>query len=260
MAAGLAPRTVSHYLGAIRRAEEWFGARGLDLSQATAIQTADYLESLPRTWATRNLTRASLRHYWEWSEHLAAPVRALRVPPKPRMVCRALDDDDARMLAKAARAHGGREGVAVALALYQGMRREEVATCRWECFSDGWLTIMGKREKVRTIPVHNEVATLLDSHPRQGPYLFVGRGARSHVTPATVWAWFREMADRAGLGKVPTHVGRHTNIALIVDKTGDLRSAQEWAGHESPGQTAGYSRATKRRLQAVVAAIDYDAP
>jgi len=248
---------VKHYIGGARRALAWFEGQGWDLRHATAAQVADYLATLPRTWASRNLTRASLRHYWASVGRLDPPLRALRVPPKPRMVCRALDEDDARILSKAARAHGGREGLAVALGLYLGLRREEIATLRWDAFDGGWLTVMGKGERSRTLPVSPVVAELLATVERTGPYVFAGRFA-GPVSTATVWEWTRRLSAAAGLAAVPTHVLRHTNLATANDRTGDLRSTQEWAGHVNPAQTSGYTRTTARRLTAVMDAITYD--
>lgn len=260
LAAGLSPRTVNHYLGAIRRARDWFEAHGLDLSQATATDLASYVEGLPRTWATRNLVRAALTHLWRAEGRHDPPVRALRVPPKPPMTCRALEREDARLLAKTARNHGGREGLAVAVALYMGLRREEVARLRWDALSDGWVTIVGKGDRSRTLPVHPVVVDLLAGIDRGGgPYVFAGRGG-GHVNPATVWQWMRDLSVVAGLGQVPTHVARHTMLAEANDRTGDLRSTQHWAGHANPAVTSGYTRTTARRLTAVMEAIDYDAP
>jgi integrase/recombinase XerC len=257
VAQGLSPRSVRHYLGGARRALTWFAEQGWDLSQASAVQVAAYVDTLPRTWATRNLARASLRHYWASVGRAEPPMRALRVPPKPRMVCRALDEGDARILAKSARFHGGREGLALALALYMGLRREEVATLRWDDFDAGWVTVIGKGDRARTLPVHRVVAELLAEHDHDGPYLFAGRFS-PHVHPATVWEWVRRLSEAAGLAAVPTHVCRHTCLATANDRTGDLRSTQELAGHASSEQTSGYTRATTARLTALVDAIDYD--
>lgn len=258
LAEGLSPRSVKHYLGAARRADAWFVERGWDLTAASAVEISAYVAELPRSFASRNLTRAALRHFWACAGRADPPLRALRVPTKPAMVCKALDEGDARILAKAALAHGGREGLAVALALYLGLRREEVATLRWDAFTDGWVHVMGKGDRPRDLPVAPLVAELLAAHQRQGAYLFVGRWG-GHVSPATIWEWFRRIADDAGLGLVSTHIARHTCLATANDRTGDLRSTQDWAGHANPAVTAGYTRTTKVALVRVMLAIDYDA-
>lgn len=62
------------------RAEAWFADYGTDLSRAAAVDVAAYLETRPRTWASRNLVRAALRHYWAWCQRPDPPISALRVP------------------------------------------------------------------------------------------------------------------------------------------------------------------------------------
>lgn len=174
------------------------------------------------------------------------------------MVCRALDPDDARILAKAGRTARGPAGLAVALALYLGLRREEMAALRWDAFRAGWVTIVGKGDRSRTLPVHPVVTDLLAKHPRTDEtWVFPGRD-RPHVSPATIWEWIRNVAEAAGVGQVPPHQLRHTCLATANDSTGDLRSTQEWAGHSRPETTAGYTRTTAKRLTAVMEALDYE--
>ncbi|MGH9178819.1 MAG: tyrosine-type recombinase/integrase, partial [Acidimicrobiales bacterium] len=239
--------------------ERWCSAKGWDLRTLPPSGVAAYVDTLPRTWATRNVVRAALARYWVFTKRRNPPLAAIRVPPKPRMVCRALEPGDARILAKAARELGGPQGLAVVLGLYLGLRREEVATLRWDAFRDGWVTIVGKGDRSRSLPVSPKVAELLAAHPRRSEvWVFPGRG-RPHITPSTVWEWTRTVAVLAGVGAVPPHVLRHTCLATANDTTGDLRSTQDWAGHTRPETTAGYTRTTARRLKSVMMSIDYEA-
>ncbi|MDQ3575298.1 MAG: tyrosine-type recombinase/integrase [Actinomycetota bacterium] len=245
------------YVRTIRNAERWFEHHGLSLATATAVEVADYLATQSRTWSVRNLLRAALTHYWDITGHADPPLRAMRVPSKPRMVCRALDPGDARILAKAARAHGGSAGMAAVLGLYMGLRREEIAGVRWDDFSESELRVIGKGEKQADLPLHPVVLELLAEHPRRGPWLFPGEG-RDHVHPATVWQWIRDLAQAAGVGLVSTHILRHTCLATANDATGDLRAVQEFARHARPETTANYTRASAQRLDAVMRSIDYE--
>jgi len=99
---GLSPRTVRQYMHTITRAQDWFVVQGWDLATAGPEQVAAFLETKPTTHATRNLLRAAFTHYWDDIGRADPPIRALRVPPKPPMVCRALSEQDVRILAKAA--------------------------------------------------------------------------------------------------------------------------------------------------------------
>ncbi len=257
LALGLAPKTARLYARNILTAERWCAEQSRDLATLAPEMVVDLAETRPLTHSTRTILRASLRHYWEHVGRADPPVKAIRVPPAPRHVCRAQEEDDARLLAKAARGRGDRKGLAVILGLYQAMRREEIATAQWAWLRDtGHIRVMGKGSKERRIPLHPVAAEALTWVPRTGAYVFAGRYG-GPVTPATIWAWVREVSAGAGVPVVPPHVLRHTSLATANDNTGDLRAVQAFAGHAKPETTAGYTRANARRLAAVVASLDY---
>jgi site-specific recombinase XerD len=155
---GLAPKTIRLYCRIIRDAAGWCEDRGEILANVTPGTIAAYSASRPRTHSSQQLIRAALKHYWEIKGRKNPPLRAIRVPPKPRMVCRALDDDEARTLAEAARARGDLPGLAVLLGLYQALRREEIATLRWDAFDgEGWMTVTPHRLR------HTSLATACDN-------------------------------------------------------------------------------------------------
>lgn len=257
-AQGLAPRTVYHYSLAIQRAETWFAKRGQSLDTATAVEISEYAATIPQSFATLNLTRAALTRYWDIIERPKPPIKAIRVPTKPIMVCKAIEEHDASLLAKAARSRGDRQGLAVAVGLYAAFRREEIALMRWEDISDGWVRLIGKGNKEAKLPLHPVLAELLDEAaptPREG-WVFPGR-FDGHVCPATIWAWVLQVAEEAGVGHVPTHILRHIALATANDRTGDLRATQSFARHSKPQTTSGYTRTTARKLRAVVESLDY---
>ncbi len=256
LARGLAQRTAKLYAVTIRRAERWWCQQGATLAAATPVEVVLYVRLQPETWATRKSLRSALGHYWEMVERHDPPLRAIRLPPKPVMVCKALEPDDARILAKAALARDDDLGLAVALGLYEALRREEIATMPWSAFDGDWLTVTGKGTVTATIPVHPKVKTLLERKPREGTWLFPGRFG-GPVSPATIWAWVRIVATEAGVTGVTPHVLRHTSLSTANDATGDLRTVQAFARHSSPLTTSGYTRATKARLQTVVDSLDY---
>lgn len=257
---GMSRRTVHVYSNAVERANRWMLAQGTHLDTASATEVRAYAETLPRTRSTLALLRSALRAYWVATGRHRAPIDAVRVPSKPRMVCRALGEDDARRLAAVARARSDRRGTAVLLGLYSALRRSEIAALRWDQVGEDRIRVVGKGDVSATVPLHPVVAEALDelrgAH-LASPYVFPGRdGGPSN--PTTVWGWVRAVATEAGLGQVPTHVLRHTALATALDATGDLRAVQEFARHADPLTTAGYTRVRGRRLDAVVQSIDYD--
>lgn len=257
LALGLAPKTARLYARTIHAAERWCAEQSQDLATLAPELVVELAATKPLTHSSRTILRASLRHYWEHAGRENPPLRAIRVPPEPRHVCRALDEGDARILAKAARARGDRKGLAVILGLYQAMRREEIASMPWTWLRDtGAIRVMGKGTKERRIPLHPVAAEALTWVPRSSDYVFAGRFG-GPVTPATIWAWVREVSAAAGVASIAPHVLRHTSLATANDNTGDLRAVQAFAGHSRPETTAGYTRAHSRRLAAVVASLDY---
>lgn len=262
MMLGLSMRSIRVYVRTVQAADRWFDARQLDLARATAPPVVAYADTKPKTFASRNLLRAALTHYWSIVGHLAAPIKAIRVPPKPRMVCRALEPADAARLAQVAVLRADRQGLAVLLALYLGLRREEISVARWDAFAgDGWYKVVaGKGDREATLPAHPVLLRAVMEFPRRSPWLFPGRSGVLPVCPATIWAWVQDVTEEAGLGRVAPHVLRHTCLATANDATGDLRAVQEFARHSKPETTAGYTRATARRLTDVMRSLDYGAP
>lgn len=255
---GLSGRTATIYGRHVERAERWLGERGVSLELALPSEIGAYAETLPRSSSTRRQLRSALRLWWAWAKRVNPPVASVRVPPKPRPVCRALEADDARRLVKAGLGWWP-EGTAVLFGMYLALRREEIATARWDGFDPecSWYTVTGKRDLVACLPVHPVLASEVRGKRRRGSYVFPGRGARPHVSPATVWLWVRRVAQEADVGLVRPHELRHTALATANDRTGDLRATQEFARHARPETTAIYTRATAARLQGVVASLDY---
>lgn len=255
---GLAPRSVKLYVNHIARAHRWATEEGLDLATIDAGDLGRYADLVPKTHSTRAQVRSALAHYWRITGREAPPLWAIRVPSKPRMRCRALEDHEAAALLTVGAVVGGRLNAALLLGLYQGLRREEIATLQWYEFSDdGWLNVVGKGSVSGTLPVHPAVRAALDELPRAGRWVFPGRFPDRPVCAATVWRWVRDLAEVAAQGVIAPHRLRHTCIAKANEETGDLRAVQEFARHARPETTAGYTRVSTRRLLAVRDAIDY---
>lgn len=259
LAEGLATRTVAIYLAVLRRAELVAGEHGWELLALSALEARSLSDSWSGGRSSRSQLRSALAQAWEAHGRLDGPVRAIRVPRKAPGRCRALTEADAALLATAARARHDRKGLAVLIGLYGALRRAEIASCRWEHLDDeGWLYVLGKGDRERTVPLH---PVLLEAwreqqrHQRRSPWVFPGRYG-DHATPTTVWGWVHEVAASCGLD-VTTHELRHTALATAHDATGDLRTTQALAGHARPETTALYTRATATRLRALVDAIHY---
>lgn len=255
----LSPHTIRLYTSEISIALRWGSRHGFDLVTIHPDDFERYVKTRPRSHPTKRAMRTAFKHFWSITGRADPPLWLIRVPRKPRMQSRAFGDPEAARITERALTVGGKPGAAAALALFNAMRREEIATARRDGVDDeGWISFIGKGNKPATLPLHPYARVLLDSIPDEGsPWYFPG-DVDGHVHPAVIWTWITELtaADGTGERRAP-HVLRHTALAKANDETGDLRATQEFARHERPETTAGYTRASRQRMLMVMSAIDY---
>lgn len=244
-----ARRTQRLYLGYVKRIEHFLRTENRPaLRQCQPDDLKAFAETIPYTYASRTQARAAVRAYWMFLGRKEAPLWAIRSPRRTRMVCKALEPKQIKRLLDAARELGPYQYAACAAMYYEALRREEAASIQWDDLKEGWLRVVGKGAYEAYVPLHEEFVRALAPLPRKSRYVFPGRQPNTHIAPGTFNYWINLCAAAAHLKNVSCHVLRHTALAMIVDGTGDLRAAQEVARHSDPKVTAGYTRATKKRL------------
>lgn len=255
---GLSGTTIVYYVRHAETADAWLRLHSSSLRRASAVDIAAYSQTLTNSHSTKGQAAAAMQRYWEWIGRTDGPRRALRVPPAPEMVCLALEPEEATRMRDLSLGWWP-EGAATLMGLYLGARRTEIAVAEWQRFNQDmtWYRITGKNQRTRTLPVHPVLRVELERRRRPAGYLFGGR-FDGHANPATIWQWTLMVARKAGVSDFSTHRLRHTALAVGNDNTRDLRSVQAFAGHVRSQTTSGYTRATAKNLQAVVAALDYD--
>lgn len=254
----LGPRTRSRYLRWVRDADGWLNEQGTSLADVTATLINEWCEQhVANSHSSRGQAAAALKHYWLMVDHPRPPVRAIRVPPAPEMVCRAIDDDRIEWVIKVATGWWPK-GTAVLVGMTLALRRFEIAKMEWSRFSPdrAWYTVTGKYSKTSTLPVHRHLIAELEDHQSGSPWVFPGR-MNGHVNPATIGAWTAEVGLAAGVPHLLPHELRHTTLAVANDNTQNLRAVQTFARHSKPSTTAGYTRTTAATLREVSDALDY---
>lgn len=256
---GYAARTRTQYLGEITRLHRWAGDIDATTRPLSPQALASYAATRPNTWSTRHLIVGSVR---AWTRYTGCPDPTGSVPrgPQPKMRCRALEEGDAASLSDALTMAPLAERAAGMLMLYQAMRRQEVAALEWkhvEVYSFREIRILGKAQSDNVLPLHPLVAQALRELREVTPGPWVFPGDRGHVTGHTVYWWTLRIAQSAGVGHVSPHQLRHTALTYALERTQDLRAVQAWARHARPETTAGYTRASRRRLAKVMQSLDY---
>ena len=246
----------------------------LDLEQLLTLSTVDFRawlawrhrQGLARTSTARAL--AALRNFYHYLDrqhgrHNPA-LKALRTPRLARRLPRPLSAGQAGELIATvgdARDWVGRRDTALLLLLYGGGLRigealalERSALGRTPA-AQRTLTVTGKGQKQRLVPVLPVVAEAIDAYLQACPWplgpaapLFVGlRGKR--LQPAIIRRRMRDLRRLLGLPESATpHALRHSFATHLLAGGADLRVIQELLGHASLSTTQGYTGVEGERL------------
>jgi integrase/recombinase XerC len=245
------------------------------LAELGALTAADFRAYLARR-AAQDLMRSStaralsmLRGFFRFLDRRQLArnpaLAAVKTPKLPKSVPRALSAEDAAAALEArqeARAPWlGKRDAAILTLLYGcGLRLGEALdlTRRDAPLAPGTLTVTGKGNKTRRVPVLPAVAEAVQAYLALCPYdlapgeaLFVGlRGGP--LNPRLVQRRMQELRAELGLPETASpHALRHSFATHLLAGGGDLRAIQELLGHASLSTTQRYTAVDAARLVAV---------
>ena len=156
---------------------------------------------------------------------------------------------------------GIRDAAIIALGVTAGLRRAEIAGLQMGHYNDGVLTVHGKRNKVRTVPLgESATATLVDWIAQRGDddgplFRRVLRGGRIVDSGITAQAIYKMLAARAaavGVKEFTPHDMRRTFAGDLLDAGADISTVQKLMGHANANTTAGYDRRGERAKKSAV--------
>jgi integrase/recombinase XerC len=187
--------------------------------------------------------RVFCRWAMEWDLMAVDPCRAAGKVHEPKGKQRGLSG--AQMARLALVLPDRRAAVVVALMARQGLRCVEVSRLAVEDWDRGRgeMVVCGKNDDHRPLPVADDVAALLAAHVggrQSGPV--VGWSA------ATLSRLVRRWMEQAGLKTdkydgVSAHALRHTAASNLYDATHNVKTVQEFLGHQNVATTDRYLRA-----------------
>jgi integrase/recombinase XerC len=207
----------------------------------------------------------SLFRYLEREEVLANPApRAVHTPKLARTLPRPLSEiDAARTLEEAGEndiAWIAARDVALLTLLYGvGLRISEALSLkRGDAPLGEWLTIMGKRQKERVIPVLPVVREAIARYTPAIPFagerdapLFLSRRGKA-MSAREAQGLMQRLRSALGLSERATpHALRHSFATHLLANGGDLRAVQELLGHASLSTTQTYTDIDTKKLMDV---------
>ncbi len=199
------------------------------------------------------------------------PTELLDSPRLPRLLPRALSEDEVGALLAGAESLGGRRGaaaVAIVELLYSsGLRVSELVTLPAGSLreQETLVAIRGKGGKERLAPISNRaraaaslargpLAERARARPQARRWLLPSHGKAGHLTRQAVGRLLKEAAVAAGLDaeRVSPHVLRHSFATHLLSRGADLRTLQVLLGHADIGTTQIYTAVMQDRLRSVV--------
>lgn len=258
-----------------------FGWHQLTPAHVTAIRGA-LAEKFAHKTANKTLAalRGTIRQSWR-AGYIDAETMQRMIDFKPvpgqnasQAVGRSLTAGELMMLINECRADSSPAGVRdmaiIAVAYFGGLRRSEIATINVEDYNvdTAVLTVTGKRNKTRTVPVplaSDEINAWLEIRGQHNGPMFVSveRGGvkksgdwwgyklgETAITDQAIYTIFQKRAEDAGVKKFSPHDMRRTFVSDMLDAGVDLGTASAMAGHANPATTARYDRNTERRKDA----------
>ena len=231
--------------------------------------------------STINRRLSAIRTWLSWAEHsgqiIANPADDLRGLPQQRLAPKWLSKrDEAALLrtaeqeAQLARLRGNgtlaiRNQALIILLLNTGLRVSEVSGLRLSEVKlserKGSLTVQGKRNKERTIPLNANARKAIQAWLEMRPdtehdYLFVGqRGER--LSANAVWRVVHHLAERAGVEGLTPHTLRHTFAKRLIDAGVSIEQVATLLGHSNLNTTRIYLVPGEKDLERAVEYLDF---
>ena len=209
---------------------------------------------------------------WTWAHengYSAIPPIKMKKLPYKRRLPKVLTKKECLAIAK----NAGPYRFAMLLCLYHtGLRAHEVMKLKREDvdFNSGCITITGKGDKERKVPMTNLLTETMIKHFELMDGLFANKKSKVNWDQTLAFPSLRtgkKLTDirrplwnaikKAGIKKkVTPHMLRHSFATHILERTKDLRAVQELLGHEDISTTQIYTHVTIDHKKSVVDALE----
>ncbi|MCX7177371.1 MAG: tyrosine recombinase XerC [Proteobacteria bacterium] len=273
-------RASPHTLAAYRRDL----AMLLSFSASNAVSALDRLSTQDIRRCTMQLhsrgrsprsiarTLSAWRSFFRWLGRNQAlpsnPCEGVRPPKRRHDLPKSLSVDQAGVLLDERQGNAdlnvleSRDQAMFELFYSSGLRLSELVSLDLDAGLDlvaGEVTITGKRNKTRCVPVGAKALTAVQAWLVQRPTiaaadetaLFVSRRG-TRISPRMVELRLNRWAQRHQLGlKVHPHMLRHSFATHLLQSSGDLRAVQEMLGHASIATTQVYTHLDFQHLAKV---------
>jgi integrase/recombinase XerD len=265
---GLAKNTLMAYQSDLTQFSQWLAApnmRAVDAGHISQFMAYLYKKGATNRTAARALS--SLRRFYGYllRENLVAidPTACIDAPFIGRSLPSILSEQDVDSLLNApdeATLLGLRDKAMLEMLYATGLRVSELIELKFENINlrQGLLSITGKGNKDRIVPVGEEAIAWLEKYLAQGrpqllgtrpcQHLFVTNRA-SGMSRQSFWYLIKRYAKKAQIDKdLSPHTLRHAFATHLLNHGADLRVVQLLLGHSDLSSTQIYTHVASARL------------
>jgi integrase/recombinase XerD len=257
---GLARNTISSYLGDLNQLISYLAKKKiLSLDQLDVDILRGYLKFLrnklhnsPNSLSRKVSTLKSFFNFLSQRHNLTNTALLLVFPKLQKKLPHFLSEQDIEKLleyaAKDQTNFGIRNRVMLMLLYVTGMRISELCDLRLQSinFTEGLISVHGKGDKQRMVPVLPELLDLIEhTYLKQVYPVLVGHYHSDYLFPSiyldrvqnisrqAFWLILKKMAQGAGVSqKLSPHLLRHSLATHLLKKGANLRLLQILLGHE----------------------------
>lgn len=272
---GSSPNTLQSYKRDLIDLSKFLNQRNIALKKAQQTDLQSYLQSLgahylsPKT-QNRRLSAIHEFYCFLYSEDMIKknPSDYLQAAKNEKSLPKYLSEKEVLKLINIAKARDFRLHFMLELLYATGMRVSELVSLPVSAITSDvkTITIVGKGNKERIVPLNQCTITLLDKwlieREKFGPlrkgrpsrWLFPSFSKSGHLTRDTFFKQLKNLATQAGINtaRVSPHVFRHSFASHLIAHEADLRSVQKMLGHADIATTEIYTHILQDRLKKVV--------
>ncbi len=209
---------------------------------------------------------SSLRTYFKFIEDRGVPapeLRELRLPKVQTKLPEVLSHEDYKKLFDACVVDDTnrtqRNKLTLMMLFGLGCRVSELIQLNIHDFNEtqSWLTVMGKGNKQRVVPLTENLRTELKAYLetvrpdliKDTTYSILINDRGNRPSRVDIWRWLSSWSKRAGFSEpIGPHQFRHGCATALLESGADLRSIQMLLGHSSLQTTQIYTTVTAKKL------------
>lgn len=231
-----------------------------------------YIHQLSAGFSARSRARrlAAFRSFFKFLERKDAirtnPATLVQFPRLPLQLPKVLSSAEIESLLgmpDSSKALGQRDRAMFELLYACGLRVSELAQLQLrQVFLDpGYLTVLGKGEKERLVPMGEFAAEALKTYMAEGRLKLLKKGQVSEVfinargskiSRQGIWKIIKASAAKAGIARnITPHMLRHSFATHLLENGADLRSLQVMLGHSDISTTQIYTHVARERLKEI---------